>query len=140
MRPAMSIGKVLALSAALVAGLAVAASIWLNPPSENRARAMDSQRLWQLSRIESAISNHYRLHQKLPANLGELTADKSDLAHGNLRDPGTGQMFEYEAVSERGYRLCAVFERGVDNEPRLYVRRHKAGRDCFEQKVEAPGL
>ncbi len=73
MRPAMSIGKVLAVGAALVAGLAVAASIWLNPPAENRARAMDSQRLWRISRIESAINNHYRLHQKLPANLEELT-------------------------------------------------------------------
>ena len=134
----MSIGKVLALGAALVAGFAVATSIWLNPPSANRARAMDSQRLWQLSRIESAISNHYRLHQKLPANLEELTADKSDLAYASLRDPGTGQMFEYEPVSESGYRLCAVFERGVDNEPQPYVRKHKAGRDCFEETVKAP--
>ena len=137
MRPAMSIGKVLAVGAALVAGLAVAASIWLNPPAENRARAMDSQRLWRISRIESAINNHYRLHQKLPANLEELTID---LAPENLRDPGTGQTFEYEAVGERGYRLCAVFERSADVEPnRSYGRRYKAGRDCFEEKVKAPG-
>ena len=101
---------------------------------------MDSQRLWQLGRIESAINNHYRLHQKLPANLEELTADKIDLAPENLRDPGTGQMFEYEAVGEREYRLCAVFERSADVEPnRSYGRRYKAGRDCFEEKVKAPG-
>ena len=134
----MSIGKVLALGAALVAGFAVATSIWLNPPSANRARAMDSQRLWRLSRIESAINNHYRLRQKLPANLEELTADKSDFTPENLLDPDTGQTFEYEAVGEKDYRLCAIFERSAEGEPqRLYVRRHKAGRDCFEQKVTA---
>ena len=139
MRPPISIGTVLAVGAALVAGFAVATSIWLNPPSENRARAMDSQRLWRLSRIESAVNNHYWLRQRLPSNLEELTASKSDLARENLLDPSTGQTFEYEAVGEKDYRLCAIFERSTEGEPRLLqVRRHKAGRDCFDQKVTVP--
>jgi hypothetical protein len=135
----MSIGRILAVAAALVAGFAVATSIWLNPPSENRARAMDSQRLWRLSQIERALNNHYRLRQKLPVNLKELESDNSDLARENLLDPDTRQPFEYEVVGETGYRLCAIFERSTESEPHLLqVRRHKSGRDCFDQKVTVP--
>jgi hypothetical protein len=136
MTPAMNVGKLLAISAAVVVALAVAISIWLDPPSENRARAMDGQRLWRLSRIESAINNHYRLRQRLPANLQELEVDKSDLGLQNLIDPGTGEPFEYEVVGEKDYRLCATFERSADGDrDLLYTRTHKAGRDCFDQKV-----
>jgi hypothetical protein len=100
---------------------------------------MDYQRVRQLSRIEGAISNHYRLRQKLPANLEELVADKSDLAPETLLDPGTGQPFQYEIVGEKEYRLCAIFERSTDEEHHLRsIRRHKAGRDCFDQKVVVP--
>ena len=136
MRPTVNIGKLLAVGAALVAGLAAAVSIWLDPPSENRARAMDAQRLLRLSRIESAINSHYRLREKLPATLDELETDKGYLIRNDVLDPGTEQPFEYQVVGEKDYRLCAVFERSSDEEPRaLYGRVHKAGRDCFDGKV-----
>jgi hypothetical protein len=132
----MSIGKILAAGAILVVALAVAASIWLDPPSENRARAMDSQRLWRMSRIEMAINDHYRLRQKLPATLDELEFDKSYLGRHELLDPDTERPFEYEVAGEKDYRLCAVFDRSSEEEARiLYARRHKAGRDCFDHKV-----
>jgi hypothetical protein len=137
----MSIGKILAMGAAFVASFAVATSIWLNPPSENRARAMDDQRVRQLGQIESAINNHYRLRQKLPAHLEELEADKGNLAPEKLLDPGTGKPFEYEVVGEKDYRLCAIFERSTDGEHNLRGNRlHKAGRDCFDYKVKVPNV
>jgi hypothetical protein len=138
MRPGVSIGKILAAGAVLVVALAVMASIWLDPPSENRARAVDAQRLWRLSRIEVAINDHYRLRQKLPASLDELQFNKGYLGRHELLDPDTDRPFEYEVVGEKDYRLCAVFDRSSEDESRtVYLRRHKAGRDCFDNKVVA---
>ena len=135
----MSTGRVLAICAALVAGLAVAVSIWLNPPSENRARAMDAERIWRLGQIERAINDYYRLRQKLPSNLEELEADNSELVRENLLDPNTGAPFGYEVVGEQDYRLCAIFERSTDVKSHPPgIRKHKAGRDCFDNKVIVP--
>lgn len=139
MRPEVNIGKILAVCAALVAGLAVATSIWLNPPSENRARAMDMQRVRQLDRIKGAIDYHYQLRQKLPANLEVLEKDRGSFTAQNRLDPGTGQPFEYEIVGDRDYRLCATFERSIEGDSTVYTnRRHQAGRNCFDHKVIVP--
>lgn len=135
----MNIGKILGVAAGLVAGAAVAVSIWLNPPAENRARAMDMERGWRLSRIESAIVGYHRLENKLPASLEELVSGNSVLSQDNLRDPVTGEVFGYEIVDETSYRLCANFERSTENDNAVSgVRRHKSGRDCFDQKVTTP--
>lgn len=132
----MTMGRILGFGAALAATLAVAASIWLNPPSENRARMLDAQRVSQLSTIEGAINMHYRKHKKIPGSFEELATVTRDYDRTTLLDPGTGQPFEYEVLNEKGYRLCITFERSTDDDPSLtYARQHKAGRDCFENQV-----
>jgi hypothetical protein len=130
----MSIGGILAAGAAIVAGLAVATSIWLNPPSENRARALDAERTRRLATIENAITGYYQKRQALPKDLETLDAEYSYIARETLHDPGTGQLFEYGVLGEKDYRLCAVFERSADGIS-SYSPKHKAGRDCFERKV-----
>lgn len=130
----MTIGKILGVGAALVAGGAVAASIWLNPPSENRARAMDNERHLRLNMIRTAINEHYRLREKLPATLQDL-GDTLGRSSDDILDPVTKQPFDYEVVGEKEYRFCAIFERSEDGSRRKHVRGHKAGRNCFDGKV-----
>jgi hypothetical protein len=127
-------GKVLSVLAALVAVAAVATSIWLNPPSENRARFLDQKRLDGLKRTENAINKYYDIHHALPANLGALDSEKNQPIQANWHDPETQQALEYEIKSEKSYSLCAKFARDSDwQNPRDYdFKKHSAGRDCFE--------
>ena len=134
----MTVGKILGFGAAIVATLTVVTFICLSPPWENRPRVLDAQRRSQLSSVEGAINMHYRVHQKLPATLEELQKSAKNFGRTILLDPGTGQPFEYEVVNERDYRLCVTFERSTDDDLSLtYARQHKAGRNCFENKILA---
>jgi type II secretory pathway pseudopilin PulG len=132
-------GRLLAVLAAIVAAAAVAASIWLNPPSEVRARSLDQQRLQNLAQTDSAIKIYYNSHRTLPAALSAL--DSEGMMQTKWHDPETQRPYDYEVLSETSYRLCAVFSRASrtsDSESNPYVsslKKHSVGRDCFEQSV-----
>ena len=133
-------GKVLAILAALVAIAAVTTSIWLNPPSENRARSLDLKRLQGLNLTENAISRYYRIHHALPADLTALDSEKNQPIQANWHDPETQQPLEYEIKGEKSYSLCAKFARNSDsqNPEGFFFKKHSAGRDCFEYNVGLP--
>jgi hypothetical protein len=136
-----SIGQILAGVAAVVAVAAVATSIWLNPPSEFRARALDQKRLGNLAQTENAIQTYYTVHHNLPADLKALDSEDNRLAQANWHDPETQQPFEYEITGEKSYRLCAVFSRHSeknDNPYDVLAKQHSAGRDCFQKDVIVP--
>ncbi len=134
-------GKLLAVLAAIVAAAAVATSIWLNPPSEIRARALDQARLRGLKSTEDAIKTYYDAHRALPVELQVLENENNHLVLANWHDPETQRPYEYNILSETSYRLCAVFSRSSDKSDRennLYdysFKKHSAGRDCFQQSV-----
>ena len=133
-------GKTLSILAALVAVTAVAASIWLNPPSENRARLLDEKRLEGLSNTEFAISRYYNNHDALPVDLRGLDCATNQPIQANWHDPETHQPLEYQITGARSYRLCAKFARSSDGQnPEAYdFKKHGAGRYCFEYKVKPP--
>jgi len=133
-------GKVLSILAALVAVAAVATSIWLNPPSENRARSLDQKRLDGLKRTENAISKYYDIHHALPADLKALDSERNQPIQANWHDPETQQPLEYEIRGEKSYSLCASFARNSDwlNPADYNFKKHGAGRDCFEYNVGLP--
>jgi hypothetical protein len=138
MRLHFGIGKLLAGIAAIVATAAVAASIWLNPPSEIRARALDQRRLGNLSQTENAINVYYSLHKALPADLKALDNEDNRLVQADWHDPETQRPFDYEIVSESSYRLCAVFARHSEKGDSPYdpsPKKHGAGRDCLQYSV-----
>jgi type II secretory pathway pseudopilin PulG len=129
-------GQILGVTAAIVALAAVSAVIWLNPPADNRARAMDRQRMIRLSATQSAIKDYFTKHKALPANLGALDAESKERQRFNWRDPGTDKPFEYEIKGEKSYHLCAIFERNSgEGAPYFYARVHDAGRDCMDYQV-----
>jgi hypothetical protein len=127
-------GKVLYVLAALVAVAAVATSIWLNPPSETRARSLDQKRLQGLNLTQYAIYRYYRIHHALPANLKALDSETNQAIQANWHDPETHQPLEYQVKGEQSYSLCANFARSSDwQSPDEYgFKKHSAGRDCFE--------
>jgi hypothetical protein len=141
MKLQFSNGMLLAGLAAVVAVAAVAASIWLNPPSEIRARALDQKRLGNLGQTDNAIKTYYTIHHNLPADLRALDSEDNRLAQANWHDPETQQPFEYEITGEKSYRLCAVFSRHSeknDNPYDMLAKKHSAGRDCFEYSISTP--
>jgi type II secretory pathway pseudopilin PulG len=133
-------GKTLSILAAMVAVAAVATSIWLNPPSENRARTLDEERLNGLQRAESAIERYYNTHDALPADLKVLDSERNQPMQASWHDPETHQPLEYQITGAQSYRLCATFARSSDwqNPQAIAFRKHRAGRDCFEYNVSPP--
>ena len=130
-------GKVLSILAALVAVAAVTASIWLNPPSENRARSLDEARLIGLKVTERAISKYYDIHHALPADLKVLDTEKNQPIQASWHDPQTHEPLEYKILGQQSYSLCASFARNSDwqNPEEYNFKKHSAGRDCFEYNV-----
>ena len=133
----MNAGKLLAICAAITATLAVATSIWLDPPAENRARALDVERSNRINALQFAVAAYFTKHQALPKDLDALSEDKNPaFTQRNFRDPATEEPFGYEIVDEKNYRLCANFERPSDGRPLNPAFIHKSGRDCVEHKVK----
>lgn len=133
-------GKALSIVAVLVALAAVSTSIWLDPPSDNRARTLDGERVEGMERTQYAIRKYYRLNRVLPADLKVLDSQNIEALRVNWQDPETRQPLEYQIISEKSYRLCARFARNSD--PQDFEARssqkYTAGRDCFECNVTLP--
>ncbi len=132
----MSLERILAIAASAVVVVAVVAGlIVLGSPQEERSRLLDARRVADLQQIVAAIEDHHAREQGLPAALDGVVSGR-DLPW--LRDPSTGERYEYRVVDERRYELCAAFDR--DAEPAPVPRRHghpdfsghAAGRHCFE--------
>lgn len=135
----MSLERILAIGVSTVVVVAIAAGLFvLGSPSEERSRLLDARRVADLQQIVTAIEDYHAREQSLPAAL-DVVASGRDLPW--LRDPSTGERYEYRVVDERRYELCAAFDR--DAEPAPVPRRHghpdfsghAAGRQCFEVVV-----
>lgn len=132
-----NIGKMLSILAALVAVAAVSTSIWLNPPSDNRARSFDQKRLGGLKITEDAICKYFDIHHALPADLKALDSEKNQPIQANWEDPETHQPLEYKITGKQSYSLCAKFALSSEwQDPQDFsFKKHTAGRDCFEYDV-----
>jgi hypothetical protein len=134
-------GTFLAVFAAIVAAAAVSISIWLNSPSEMRARRLDHARLEGLNQTQNAIMIYYGANHTLPVELKALENDDHLHMEVHWHDPETQQPFEYAITGESYYRLCAVFSRNSDRSDDsvgVSFGKHKAARDCFEKTVARP--
>jgi hypothetical protein len=128
-------GKPLAIAASGVAIAAVAVSIWLNPPAENRARSFDEIRAQRLSYLKFAIDSYFKEHMALPARLDQLRFHLNSMPQIDWHDPATGRPFEYAVLGKNSYRLCAMFERSsAEDGNSFYGFPHGSGRSCFEDQ------
>ncbi|WP_202841474.1 hypothetical protein [Luteimonas saliphila] len=135
-----SAGRVLVILAAVViAATVITAIMVIGSPAAQRASKLDTRRVADLRRIETAIGEHAKLHDALPRDLGALLPGAGRALV--TVDPETGAPYGYEAVDRRRYRLCADFT----TDSRDPVRQaepvyddawlHPAGRHCFERRL-----
>lgn len=103
--------------AAIVGGLLVT-----GPPGQQRAFAADQRRIEHLQRFANEAHNHWVGTQTLPRSLPS-----------DLRDPVTGQPYDYQPRSGPTYQLCALFDTEGDTGQyrRLPKWHHPKGRHCY---------
>jgi hypothetical protein len=134
--PHAVIGGVIALvvAAAVTAGL-----ILVGPPSEARLERLDARRVEDLQRLSRLIDVYWAKHGRLPASLDKVDSE----AHADvIKDPMTGQPYEFRSTGEKRYELCAVFDRETRPGPYQYGEEfweHGAGRGCFSREVRNLG-
>ncbi|GHB94867.1 hypothetical protein [Thermomonas carbonis] len=134
------VGRSLLLAATVIVVGTLATALWvMESPAKQRDRRIDERRTQQLDAIADAVDAWTREHKRLPASLAELS--KQPGASLAIVDPVTGTPYEYAAVSERIYRLCASFatstsDRGPGTDRISWHEKHwmhPAGRHCFDR-------
>jgi len=138
-RPAT--GSLAAGAAAAVVVIAVTgALVYLGPPAQERDRQLDVRRAQDLRAIATAADLWWTRNASLPASLAELAREST--VRLAVRDPGTGQEYEYRLLGPAEYELCAVFQRpspDTSRAPGSVFWSHGAGRWCFALQPEKIG-
>ena len=110
--------------------------ILLGPRTEERMLRLDSRRVDDLERIMKKTDIYWSQHNKLPDSLDDLSSELG--MQISIRDPMTGQPYEYRIIGEKQYELCVWFERDSvieSTRTSTIFWSHGAGRQCF--KLEA---
>jgi membrane protein YqaA with SNARE-associated domain len=124
----------LIIIAAVVSGF-----FFVGSPSEQRLRRIDEQKIQSLQTIQMDIETYWQLNKKLPRALSELKGSK--YTSSNLVDPQTNKAYEYKAIDEKHYQVCAEFNLSSYNwdysqkygQALLnYSWGHPSGKYCFD--------
>ena len=128
--------NVVAVAAIAVVGTAVVVGlVRLGPPSDERSRRLDEQRIEDLGRLARSVDLHWTRDGSLPLSLGAL----SDAAVPGARfsDPGTSQPYGYRVLGDSAFELCGQFETDWAARSSDEFWSHPPGRFCFELDVRA---
>ena len=131
----------------IAGAIVVAAVIWgfslVGSPAFNRKLSADRSRIDDLQGIQRGIEYHFEQHEKLPQSLQDLDQVRHRAMRG-LEDPMTKTPYEYKALDEFNYELCATFElTSKDAELEryrytsyyVYSWAHEVGRQCFKFEI-----
>ena len=131
-------GRVVAgafIVAAAVAAIG-AALVYVGSPGEARQLRFDEERASDLAAIRISVNSYWRTNTRLPASLEEAAQGG---AASVPRDPASDERYEYRALDDRRYELCATFARTAAKPPDINdppFRAHVAGRQCFTMAVD----
>jgi type II secretory pathway pseudopilin PulG len=125
------------ISLAAVIAIFIASLFFVESPREARNRKLDNLILDNFNVIENAVANYYEENGRIPPNLEILKNEFSYLNEKKLKDPVTGQQFEYKVSGPRTYKLCATFrtDNRQNNDWRAERWPHGAGYQCLPIKV-----
>ncbi len=106
-------------------------------PSRQRRLEADNRRIEDLRAISFAMQARYRRAEsspslrRLPASIVELEAN--GLSKRQAVDPETKAVYEYRAVSDKDYEVCAVFDASTEENqiPQTKFWYHGKGRTCY---------
>lgn len=123
-------------------GSLVTAFLIVESPAEARSRRHDVEVLSNFEQINATIQSYYTDTGRLPEGLGDLNNQTPYLNAAALKDPKTGESYQYHTLDNQRFELCATFE--TDNrEPQntydyVYTDRwpHGTGYQCLSQKVD----
>ena len=123
----------LTVSTVLVVTAVLAGIATLGSPSRIRLERHDRQLVNDLQSLASAIDHHRHTHKQLPDSLNQIYNARSPRIR--VKDPASGQPYEYIVKNDASYELCAEFatagdgvHAGTEDAP---FWRHPAGRYCF---------
>lgn len=116
----------------------VASFFFVESPTTARNRIRDDQVLAKFDMIDAAINTYYTDNNKFPASLDLLITEKRLQSENDIKDPVTGQKFDYKPGKDKIYELCATFL-SSNQQPdfgNYYQSRwlHNAGYQCLSQR------
>ena len=104
----------------------------------------DQKRVQALRTIAYAIEAQSRLvkpgERTLPASLNSLIAN-GRLQQTAIRDPESNKLYDYRALDETRYQLCARFNQPAENDARIVASgfwQHGSGQACFVLDATKP--
>ncbi len=118
-------------------------------PLTIRKMKFDSQRVSDLSAIQSAATEHWRIKRAFPEIYNDLS--KSSYTSTLPKDPETTKDYEYSKISDTSYQICANFaldnsKNAANNSNTYYYNTqgytgesynsHGAGRVCFTRTID----
>ena len=113
-------------------------------PGVQRQYQADQKRVQALRTIAYAIEAQSRLvkpgERTLPASLNSLIAN-GRLQQTAIRDPESNKLYDYRALDETRYQLCARFNQPAENDARIVASgfwQHGSGQACFVLDATKP--
>lgn len=98
-RRALALGLAAAVAVAVVAAL-----VTVGGPGTARLERLDELRIREAVELVDAIERHRIFTGRLPESLDTLRAGQS--GPPPIRDPGTGEPYDYEVLGEARFRIC----------------------------------
>jgi hypothetical protein len=134
-------GRALVILAGAATAAAVVAAVYLETPSEARARRLDERRVKDLVTIESTVKEYWNRRKELPPSLETIAAAG---LQPPLTDPESQAPYRYAQKGGESYELCATFALASDKSrgdwPAQDVRwAHGSGLTCFDRSVKNRG-
>ncbi|HKT80613.1 MAG TPA: hypothetical protein VJP86_10375 [Vicinamibacterales bacterium] len=133
----MKIGPLVLAVTAVVVVLTVAAGVVLiGSPEAERRRQADRQRVGDLQSIATAVDVYWTERGTLPPSLAALV-DEGRI--GQRKDPVTAAPYEFRAIDNTHYELCAEFQgTSADDAPEMVADFWQHGKDrrCFRLEAK----
>jgi hypothetical protein len=128
-----------AVAGALVLAVLVGGFVIAGTPMTARLEQWDERKLDDLQTIRAEIGyivlepsesgGRPRLKRPLPKTLEEVVK-LAEYSRPQIRDPQTGNLYEYEVIDETHFRLCATFNLSRDKAYEVFWN-HPAGQHCY---------
>ncbi|MDA3839810.1 MAG: DUF5671 domain-containing protein [Patescibacteria group bacterium] len=121
----------------------ISAFIFVESPTEARERRIDNEILSRLDNINMGLEQYYLENSGLPETLDEMLQESSFIKSDKIKDPRKNEVFQYEVIEDREYKICANFSlsnEGSDSDySYAYLNErwpHPLGEYCFTKNVE----
>ena len=130
-----------AMGMVLVVAVFLAGVFLVESPFEARRRNQDGEIENQLNNLRYRLDKFYLNEGQLPGSLRKLMEEDEVLTEETIKNPVTGEEFEYKVLGGRSFEICTEFITNTDEneESRMnlsnYSWRHKKGRNCFKREA-----